>query len=496
MRTRHLLFALLLLSSHYLSGSALAQEERASSPPSAETEESARPRCEALLDEVLAEAGSLKLAENRAWVQAQAASVLWKRDEARARGLFENALAGLDESEGEPDGEWPDEHLRQRSSELRHEILRLIAAHDIALMRKHWRAERPDGDADEEAELDLDAAALAVGENPLQAVQLAQESISHKVSFKLVALVSRLQKSAPESAGRLAGLIIERLKSEDLASNEEGAGVAAELFRMSLLSEIAARGADPAGAALPLRQEDSKALAGMLAASALRASPNQQTLLLALQPMLPHVEVAVPSLARQLRRQVEALNSFNGNTLGADDTATIGPDARASSESSQPLSTGEQIADVIDRATAAAGKGDKALALQLLEEAGRLAHVNARANSYNQLNAQFEVANAYLNIAPDVGFDIFDSLINQLDELASAAVVLDGFVTDSDGTLARRNELLLGEVQTFLDRQQRGDYIRRFALTNFARTVNAIGRFQRPELRLLARLSAARCASR
>lgn len=496
MRARHSLFPLLLLSLHYLSGPALAQEGPAPSPTIPEAEESAQLKCQALLDEVLADVGSLKLAENRAWVQAQAAAILWKRDETRARRLFENALASLDESDGEPDDESPGEPPRQRSSELRREILRLIAGHDIALMRKHWRAEGPDGDADEEAELDLDAAALAVGENPPQAIRLARESISHKVSFKLVALVSRLQKSSPGSAGSLAGQIIERLKSEDLASNQEAAGVAAELFRMSLAGETAARADGPAGTALALRQEDSKALAEMLAAAALRASPSQPTLLLALQPMLPHVEGSVPSLARQLRRQVEALNGATGDPAGTHDPATIEPDAHVSSAGSQPPPAGEQIPDVINRATAAAGRGEKALALQLLDEAGRLAHVFTRARSYNQLNAQFEVALAYMAIAPPMGFDIFDSLIAQLDELASAAVVVDGFLTDSDGTLARRNELLLTEIQSLLDRQQHGERIHHFTRADFARTVNAIGRFQRPELRLMARLSASRCASR
>ena len=75
-------------------------------------------------------------------------------------------------------------------------------------------------------------------------------------------------------------------------------------------------------------------------------------------------------------------------------------------------------------------------------------------------------------------------------------MIVDGFLTDSDGTLAHRNELLLREIQTFLDRQQHGERIHHLTRTNFARTVNALGRFQRPELRLMARLSVARCASR
>src|SRR5689334_17197847 len=48
-----------------------------------------------LLDDTLQSTQSLKLAENRAVIRAQAADLLWKRDEKRARSLFRDALLEL-----------------------------------------------------------------------------------------------------------------------------------------------------------------------------------------------------------------------------------------------------------------------------------------------------------------------------------------------------------------------------------------------------------------
>src|SRR6476660_4715323 len=49
----------------------------------------------ALLDEIIAGAWGLKLPENRSFVQASAADLLWKHDEKRARTLFWDALSSL-----------------------------------------------------------------------------------------------------------------------------------------------------------------------------------------------------------------------------------------------------------------------------------------------------------------------------------------------------------------------------------------------------------------
>src|SRR5437763_8082402 len=56
-----------------------------------------------LLDDTLQSAQALKLAENRAVIRAQAADLLWKRDEKRARSLFRDAVLDLAAATGDQD---------------------------------------------------------------------------------------------------------------------------------------------------------------------------------------------------------------------------------------------------------------------------------------------------------------------------------------------------------------------------------------------------------
>src|SRR4051794_7442425 len=77
------------------------------SQTSKEEEEKARAELERkvliLLEEVVSDSQMLKLAENRAIVQASAADLLWARDEKRARAFFRDALTGIGDAFGRVD---------------------------------------------------------------------------------------------------------------------------------------------------------------------------------------------------------------------------------------------------------------------------------------------------------------------------------------------------------------------------------------------------------
>lgn len=55
-----------------------------------------------LLDQVIADIGSLKLPQNRGRLQIISADLLWKRDQSRARSLFSDAAANVLELENKP----------------------------------------------------------------------------------------------------------------------------------------------------------------------------------------------------------------------------------------------------------------------------------------------------------------------------------------------------------------------------------------------------------
>src|SRR4051812_17671010 len=122
---RSLTLSILLLASN-----AAAQTPQA---PKQSEEDKAKARKElerkalALLDETLQGAQALKLAENRAALRAQAADLLWARDEKRARSLFREAVTDIVAAQSNADA------LRERGwmlMNLRAQLLYTAAARD------------------------------------------------------------------------------------------------------------------------------------------------------------------------------------------------------------------------------------------------------------------------------------------------------------------------------------------------------------------------------
>lgn len=431
-----------------------------------------------LLDEVVGECGALKLPENRAWVQAQAASLLWKFDEARARQLFRESLVSLRELSDLAADDAPDGGLRQTTGE----VLAVVAEHDLPAAREYLRSLSPPPPPDLEHQLILNAAARLADADPPRSLPLAREALSMKVSSGLVDVLSRLRKTEPGAAATLAGEIIDRLRGEDLTSNYEAAGVA---FAMLALSQGPARG-EPRTAA-PVSRDEFRALAEMTVAAALRTSPNQPLLLLMLRPSLTEVEAAVPALAPRLRRQLAA-KGYDGKRDIDEPPSQTAPGPAGAPPNGHRSTAEESAAEITGRALAAHGDGRRGLALQLLEEAGDLLRISERAGDAKRLDAQLKIARAYLAVEPERGLTILESMAFQLNELASAAVVVNGFLNGPAEGLARGDELSLRALQEAFGEQLSGDEFRHVARTSFERAVGVADRFQRTEVRTLARL--------
>src|SRR6185503_13302117 len=91
----------LTLALGLFSFSVLAQDQPAAQQPSTEDQEKEKAQREAnayrLLDQVIDEAGSLRLAENRVRIQINAADMLWDQNQTRARSLFSTAAESVAE---------------------------------------------------------------------------------------------------------------------------------------------------------------------------------------------------------------------------------------------------------------------------------------------------------------------------------------------------------------------------------------------------------------
>jgi hypothetical protein len=124
------------------------------------------------------------------------------------------------------------------------------------------------------------------------------------------------------------------------------------------------------------------------------------------------------------------------------------------------------------------------LARQLLEEARQM--TNKRATSYDQFEQQLKVAHAFAAIEPARSFEVLDPGISQLNELISAASLLNGFEVN----MFRDGELPLQSGNGLTNTvSQYGEELALLAKTDFARSESLAGRFQLAEARTLARLA-------
>jgi hypothetical protein len=145
-------------------------------------------------------------------------------------------------------------------------------------------------------------------------------------------------------------------------------------------------------------------------------------------------------------------------------------------------SDSDRVKYLIDLSTATQ-KDNPKLALKFLDDARAL--ISKRAGSYKDFEDQIKVADAYATLDSRHSFEIVEAGINQLNELLSAATVLNGFEVDifKDGELSLRNDSdLVGMVGRY------GIELAALAKVDFDHARMTADRFQLPEPRMNARL--------
>ncbi|MGI9104999.1 MAG: hypothetical protein ACR2G4_01980 [Pyrinomonadaceae bacterium] len=133
----------------------------------------------------------------------------------------------------------------------------------------------------------------------------------------------------------------------------------------------------------------------------------------------------------------------------------------------------------------ASGKGNRQGAEQLLDEAWNLIG-GGRARNHAQLSMQLQLSQHYVPVAPARSFEIVEASITHLNELIAAAAVINGFGQDSFAEDELKGQE--GYVWTALATQC-SDILAALARVDFADALSAADKFQRPELRLQARLA-------
>ena len=146
-------------------------------------------------------------------------------------------------------------------------------------------------------------------------------------------------------------------------------------------------------------------------------------------------------------------------------------------------SDSDRVKYLIDLATATQ-KDNPKLALRFLDDARNL--VSKRVTSYKEFEDQLKVADAFASLDPKRSFELLELGIGQLNELLSAAAVLNGFEIDiyKEGELSLRTDNdLVAMVARF------GQELAALAKIDFEHARMTADRFQLSEPRLNAKLS-------
>lgn len=307
-------------------------KEQEKEPEAAEQQKQLEQKGVALLIELAGEAQLLKLPENRLRVLANVADLLWTHDEKRARGLFADVTLGFNEFSGPAYSDPGRANAVLSGRQLRSEVLGLMARHDPSMARDFLLATRQifalmSGSAERmeeyEERTEQDLLTRIAARDPKTALQHGRELLAKGLSSQVLSIISQLQSTDGEAAGKLYREAVARLRSVDLNSDQAALNSAMSLFRMGsrppggvmvvsgqVVSALpgTALGDDQAMRDLA----DMIGLAGLKALSRTnpidpRAGSMARSTLSRLQPLLPEIEKYAPSRAAALRARMNEL---------------------------------------------------------------------------------------------------------------------------------------------------------------------------------------------
>jgi hypothetical protein len=266
----------------------LAQD--ASSQPQSEQRDKDKPTPEKkallLLEQVVGEAGALKLPENRIYVQISAADMLWDRDEARARALMVEAAGGIAELMRTSN---PTDRRSANASrvalQLRQQLVLAAARHDSGLaysllqsMPTPSPANGPAmGRPDAQDNLEQNLVAVIAANDPKTAMKNAQEWLDKgEYPSSIQRVLSQVQQKDAESATKLAEKLVSQLQPEELLAKQDAARLSLNILRAGPRPDKKAGGAAQPAPANPdqvLSQSSFRDLMASTITAALRATP-------------------------------------------------------------------------------------------------------------------------------------------------------------------------------------------------------------------------------
>ena len=243
----------------------LIAQDQPAQPPSAEELEKQKAEREKnayrLLDQVIDEAQSLRLAENRVRVQISAADMLWDQNQGRARSLFATAAEGIAEvgrtqentnnrrnqaaAAGTSFTVFQGGPQTMRTYQLRQELILAAARHDAPLAYQllaatkapantqptaDVRGPRPQLTSDESLEQLLLGRIAAL--DPKLAAQNAEQMMDKgQFPATMPEVINQLYRQDADAAEKLADRTVKKIQAANILSKTDAAGLVQTLLR-------------------------------------------------------------------------------------------------------------------------------------------------------------------------------------------------------------------------------------------------------------------------
>ena len=196
-----------------------------------------------LLDQVVGEAGGLKLPENRIYIQIAAGDLLWVRDEPRARVLFGEAGAGIadmlrrSELPSEPNSR-RGPNANRVALDLRQELVLTVARHSgefayQLLQAMPAPATTGPGDRRQNTNtLEQSLVAAIAANDPKTALKNAQGWLEKgEYPSSLTKVLSQIQSKDPEAATKLTDQLVKKLQPEEIVLKSDAVRLSLNLLR-------------------------------------------------------------------------------------------------------------------------------------------------------------------------------------------------------------------------------------------------------------------------
>jgi hypothetical protein len=243
--SKKLMATMLISSALALSPTLTTAQQVATSQPSAEEQAKAKAELEkkayTLLEQVISDAQSLRLPENRVRVQITSGDLLWKHDDGRARALFGEAAGTIAEMMRAVESTDRQYFNQIRvPSQLRQELLLTVARYDATLAYQFLQTTKPPAppanagnsrfpNLETNVEQQLLAQIAAI--DPKLALQNAEAMLDKgEYSNTLAKVLGQAQRTDGEAAAKFSAKLLKKLQSENLLAKREASNLALTLL--------------------------------------------------------------------------------------------------------------------------------------------------------------------------------------------------------------------------------------------------------------------------